>query len=135
MAASASRVKLIVAAASDRGNTVVDGEGSIFCFVNYYAAVLTLTPPVVNQLGGTPVLISGLCVQPGDTIICEFDGRFIGLAAEIIDDSTFMCVTPLMTTLGEVEFELTKFLPQPPDIRITANFITSMLTLWWWWWW
>ena len=96
---------------------------------------MTFTPPVVNQLGGTPVLISGLCVEPGDFIGCVFDGRTFGLLAEVIDDSTFMCVTPLMTTLGEVEFELTKFLPQPPDIRITANFITSMLTLWWWWWW
>ena len=104
-------------------------QNSIFCFVHHYAAVLTFTPPVVNQLGGAPVLISGLCVQPGDFIGCVFDDRTLGIPAEVIDDSTFMCVTPLMTTLGEVEAVLTKFLPQPPDIRITANLITSMLTL------
>ena len=91
---------------------------------------MTFTPPVVNQLEGTPVLISGLCVQPGDFIVCVFDDRTTP-RAEVIDDSTIMCVTPLMTSLGEVEVEVTKFLRQPPDISITANLITSTLTLWW----
>ena len=88
-----------------------------------YAAVLTFTPPVVNQLGGTPVLISGFCIEPGDFIGCIFDER-PAPRAEMIDDSTFMCVTPLVTTLGVVDVELTKFSP-PPRIEITANLITS----------
>ena len=102
----------------------------ICCFMSH-AAVLTFTPPVVNQLGGTPILISGFCVQPDDFIVCAFD-KTSAPRAERIDDSTFMCVTPLMTSLGEVEVEVTKFFPQPSIEISVDNFITSMLAVFKW---
>jgi hypothetical protein len=89
------------------------------------AAVLTLTPPYGNQLGGTPVLISGLCVKPENTITCQFGGSNILQFASVVDESTILCVTPVMTILGEVKVEVNRVFPQPAVI-ITSKFITGM---------
>jgi hypothetical protein len=88
------------------------------------AAVLTPTPPIGNQLGGTPLLISGLCVEPEDTILCQFGGSNIVSFASVVDESTILCITPVMTILGEVEVEVNRFFPQP--VIVTSKFITGM---------
>jgi hypothetical protein len=90
------------------------------------AAVLTLTPPYGNQLGGTPVLISGLCVEPGDIIVCRFGGSNRMLFASYVDESTILCITPVMTILGEVEVVVNRVLPEPAAVTITSKFITGM---------
>jgi hypothetical protein len=88
------------------------------------AAVLTLTPPIVNQLGGTPVLISGLCVEPGDIIVCRFGGSDVTPTASVVDESTILCITPVMTILGEVEVEVIRVFPQA--VTVASKFITGM---------
>ena len=64
-------------------------------------ANVTLTPQFGNQLGGTPILVEGLSLQPNDAIQCIFDGR--ANFGKYVNANTALCITPVMATLGIVK--------------------------------
>ena len=75
--------------------------------VNFVSAELVLSPHIGNLLGGTPVLVCGVCVQPSDFILCTFDGD--QLPGAYFDDNTIICSTPIMTTTGTVDVAIRAF--------------------------
>ena len=69
-----------------------------------HAAELFLSPQHGNQLGGTPVLIRGLCLEPSDIVLCIFDRRLS--VGQVVDGFTALCTTPIMDTLGTVQVQV-----------------------------
>ena len=87
------------------------------------AAEVVLSPRLGNQLGGTPVLVRGLCLEPTDFIQCIFDGRV--LLGDYFDPNTAICPTPIMFTTGEVDVSIRRF-RQRSRIVLESSFTTGM---------
>ncbi len=85
-------------------------------------AELILIPRLGNQLGGTPVLIQGLCLEPG-FIQCTFDGR--SSQGRFVDEGTALCTTPIMSTQGTVEVRLTNARRGSRPVTASATFTTG----------
>ena len=79
---------------------------NIICFVLVlHIAQITLTPRHGNMLGGTGVIVTGVCLEPDDRVLCHFDNT-PALGFEIISDSLILCVSPVLNKIGAVSFEL-----------------------------
>ena len=66
--------------------------------------VITLAPRLGNVLGGTPVLVSGPCLEETDNIVCTFDGVVVD--GVYINETMALCVSPCLSTIGRVVFEV-----------------------------
>ena len=79
------------------------------------SAELTLVPRRGNILGGTPVLISGQCIdrEKVTQYSCEFDGRRV--RGFYYNERTVLCVTPIMRNIGRVEFKLRIAVQESPS--------------------
>lgn len=93
-------------------------------FIVVSAAELSLNPRLGNQLGGTGVLVTGLCTQPGDIFSCTFDGR--PTLGSLVDGNTVLCLTPVMTTPGSVDVLLRR--RRTVDGRIELVSVSSTFT-------
>ena len=99
------------------------------------SAELTLVPRRGNILGGTPVLISGQCIDREKVVryVCEFDiGRLRRRARGFYyNERTVLCVTPMMSTIGRVRVKLSIDLrdsPMDPDELVSyGSFQTGMI--------
>ena len=89
-------------------------------------AELILVPRIGNQLGGTPVLIRGFCLQPYDVITCLFDG-IAGLGS-YVNPSTALCVTPAMSSAGQVAMEMRIFNRTSRPV-LSATFINGIILI------
>lgn len=81
-------------------------------------------PSVGNVLGGTPVAVSGPCVQNVQdasdiAVTCTFDG--VSVEGEyLMDQSQFLCITPQLQTIGRIPFTLEVTQPNTSD-RYTGH--------------
>lgn len=67
---------------------------------------LQLFPSVGHVFGGTPVLVSGLCIDPPhQDITCAF-GRETKHGTYLSSQGQFLCIAPAMKKTGRVEFKL-----------------------------
>ena len=87
-------------------------------------ATLNLVPRLGNMLGGTPVLISGLCQDPapGEEVLsrkCVIDGS--ETPALYVSSTTMLCVTPIMTNPGVVSFEVIMSIKQTSSGELTGR--------------
>ena len=67
-------------------------------------------PSVGNVLGGTPVVVSGPCVQDIQdasdiSVTCTFD-RVSVEGEYLMNQSQFLCITPQLQTIGRIPFTL-----------------------------
>ena len=71
--------------------------------VSFYsaAAPVLLSPQVGNQLGGTPVVVTGPSFQPYGTTECSFGG--ISTPGIFVSHKSAICISPAMDALGSVE--------------------------------
>ena len=79
-------------------------------FVGSLAASLDLSwqlfPSVGHVFGGTPVLVSGLCVDPPhQDITCAF-GSETKPGTYLFRQRQFLCIAPAMKKTGRVEFKM-----------------------------
>ena len=81
-------------------NRTVDGSSPVIPFPLPLAPVL-LSPQVGNQLGGTPVVVTGPCFQPNGTTECSFGG--ISTPGIFVSCKSAICISPAMDALGRVE--------------------------------
>ena len=65
----------------------------------------TIAPRMGNMLGGTPVQVAGPCLQETDVITCAFDGAVV--EGIYISDMLAVCVSPRLSSIGRVAFQLT----------------------------
>ena len=76
-------------------------------------------PSVGNVLGGTPVAVSGPCVQDIQdasdiAVTCTFDG--VSVEGEyLMNQSQFLCITPQLQTIGRIPFTLEVTQPNTSD--------------------
>ena len=56
------------------------------------------------MLGGTGVKVTGPCLNTTDQIICGFDNKKV--EGVYIDETSLLCVSPNVSRVGEVDFEL-----------------------------
>lgn len=74
------------------------------CHVISHADPIALVPRVGNMLGGTAVRVTGPCLDETDVIICTFD--VIEVAGVYMDEMSLLCVSPILSKVGEVNLEL-----------------------------
>ena len=92
-------------------------------------AQLNLFPRLGSQLGGTPVLINGLCLEQGSNqslsiIECTFDGQSV--IGSYVDEATALCITPPMSTQGSnVEVQITTLRSSGP-VTASTTFTTGI---------
>ncbi len=103
------------------------------CNINNTLSVLfahlafTVTPSSGHQLGGTPVVVTGLTIQEQDDVNCVFDqSRARGT---YINSNTTFCVSPRLNRRGLITFriEVNGVLLGPLNY---TSFQVSRLTLW-----
>ena len=76
-------------------------------------------PSVGNVLGGTPVVVSGPCVQDVQdasdvAVTCTFDN--VSVEGEyLMNQSQFLCITPQLQTIGRIPFTLEFTQPNSTD--------------------
>ena len=93
-----------------------------------FTAEVFLSPQHGNQLGGTPVLIRGLCLEPSDSVVCIFDGR--PSVGQVVDGFTALCTTPIMDTLGTVQVRVRRINRMSSRrAELTTSFTTGKLSL------
>lgn len=74
--------------------------------VGSFAAFLSLSPSVGHVFGGTPVVVSGLCINPSpQDITCMF-GSETNKGTYLSDKRQFLCIAPAMKKTGRVELKL-----------------------------
>ena len=75
-------------------------------YIHSVTGELTLSPRYGSELGGTPIIVSGLklTVDEGDNVTCIFDSiETQGLATKT---GQVLCVSPELTRTGRLTFEL-----------------------------
>ena len=78
---------------------------TIVIIIMLFSAELFLTPRIGNQLGGTPVLVHGFCLDPDDIISCKFGDQH-SRNAVYLDSETAFCISPVMTAAGTLDFTI-----------------------------
>ena len=56
------------------------------------------------MLGGTPVRVAGLCLQPTDEITCSFDG--VEVLGVFMNEMIALCISPQLTSTGRILFQM-----------------------------
>ena len=97
------------------------------CLFSSQQADLILTPGFGNQLGGTPVLIQGLCFLPSDDILCIFDGNTV--VGRYVNQNIVMCTTPVMETAGTVDVSVHRLAPGTRQAVIATTFTAGKALL------
>lgn len=71
-----------------------------------HAGTLELTPQYGNQLGGTPIIVSGpnVTFREEDDITCVFDGQ--GVIGVYLNEEQALCISPELSVTGTVLFQL-----------------------------
>ena len=69
-----------------------------------YTGVVSLSPRLGSQLGGTFVTVSGPCFEPTDTVECSFGA--VATPGHYMNRESVACVSPAMNAIGRVEMTL-----------------------------